>query len=129
MTPDPIPTDAIRAKATKLTERYYWRCIGKAIADEEARRKKTPTLLPRRYRIDQDYTETVYYVTWVFGDKWCVEVGSGGREVLYLTKDFAWEPDDRVGASGVTARFDTSDEAFAFWKKYIESLKSIGVGQ
>ena len=75
-----------------------------------------PSLIPRKYKIEQSINEYTYFIVWIIIDnpqigKWAVQIGPYDD---YLNKDFRIKQINKE-----TALFDTSEEAFEFWKKYI----------
>lgn len=80
---------------------------------------KTPSLEPRRYKIDHDANEYTYFVSWQPGSDptmpWVVEIPGGKGGNMYMTKNCGFDFDGPD-----TAYFGTADMAFAFWQRYIE---------
>ncbi len=76
---------------------------------------KTPSLLPRKFKIDHDANEYHYFVEWALtpeGVRWTITNPDG----FCLRANYAW---DYQGFD--TLFFETPEAALEGWKKYIEA--------
>lgn len=86
----------------------------KKTAETQAKIQNT-SITPRKYKIEHEVNEYFYYVTWVnlSGPKrWVIELDSSGD---FLTESNNW---DYLGYT--TKTWNSPEEAFKGWKKYIE---------